>query len=285
MAKSKAVPPASPPAHKKQKSADGPVAAAPRAATPRYPVARAPPHDFLTLFDLLMACGKLDALDLCVLACCSREMRRAVSSAWAGVRAGNSMTLLDSVQRPVDDGDENRQFFGRYVPVDEAGPCVACGCLTRYCHPIVGCLLCAPCGTRAEKAPRNSRLFKYTMISDAGARAHYGVDMEADMTLALRWAQRRLAYTDKTKKQVDARPYAPALAPSLESVLPGRVLVPDDEERPRPHSDVYSSRTTAVFLEREVICLLLEVCGGPRLYTERLLNGDLGLIDPTVFDG
>lgn len=249
--------------------ADPPEAAA---TTASPPAPEAPPvRDFALLLPLLMARGVLDAVDLCTIACCTFELQLAVEGAWARFCAGDPTVVLRSVARPVDDPMLNKVKHAEYAPVGQAKPCLVCKRLTRYRHPVEGSLLCTPCGKSSE----NKRVSPFRMTSQGRACRDFGVAKTADLRLLLRWTERKLPWSSAEKKMVWTNRYAPAIADSLKSVLPGE----DGVEPPRPPTDLYGN-PSYVFLQREIVCLLLEKYGGPRLLTERLLNQDLPFLDP-----
>lgn len=239
--------------------------------------AAAAPRNFVLLLNLLMLCGVLDAIDLMLLSCCSRELQRAVGDAWAGFRAGSPAVLLRSYARPVADAKLNEVKNSDYAPVKEAGPCVLCGVLTRYRHPVESALVCAGCGSDAAD---ESSLLRFRMIAPEEAFQRYGVSRSVDLRLLLRWAERRLPWSDKHSGAVSYDVYAPARGLSVEDVLPT-----DDGPAPaRPPKDVFSNKTAPFVLEHELICLLLERYGGPQLLDERLMNQSLPWLNPASPD-
>lgn len=239
--------------------------------------AAAPPSGSATLvFDLLLASGHLDALDLTVIARCSKDLRRAVDEAWGRIRAGDPTAVLRSVARRVNDPKLNEITHGSFVSVKEAAACVACGTVTRCRHPIEGSLLCAACSVKSETTARLSPLCRFCVINQGGAYPVFGIDKACDLRLLLRYATRKPQWADKEKNLIHGYKYAPALAPTAKAARPTAW----DSVVQRPPADLYDGTPQALFLQREIICLCLEVYGGPKLLNERLRLLDFGLLDP-----
>jgi hypothetical protein len=139
-----------------------------------------PPPPPPLIFDLLFSTGSLDAVTLTALASCSRDLRRAVTDFWAGVRGHNAVAKLKSVV--VVSGANNRRLLQPqpYSPVSEASLCVACHeTTTRFLHPVHGQPLCPRCGSAAETAHCWSPLYEHRMMDEQQAKKRYCLDAAA----------------------------------------------------------------------------------------------------------
>jgi hypothetical protein len=247
-------------------------------ASPAGPCA-APPPPVLLLLNIFMVVGVLDAVDLTVLGQCSRELRGAVAGVWKGVRAGNTATRLRSVERCVDDAAENKAGWKEYVPVSQAGDCVVCGELTRFRHPVEGSMLCAPCGRKGETWSDSSPLSHFAMIAEQNAKKLHGLASSFDLGKHLRFAVRKPWVPDP--KTVWYVKYAPEFADDAKSALKEHQ---DQVARPPRTTALIFVGPSRVFLKRELICLLLEKYGGPKLLKERFRNRQLPPLDPAKPD-
>jgi hypothetical protein len=206
------------------------------------------------VLELMMFAGVLDAVDLCAVARCSRAMRDTVDSG-----------------------------FAEYVPVSRTGKCVLCGALTRFRHPVEGSMLCAPCGTRAERKPSFDAAFdspssRFAMAEESHAKRRYGISLMVDLGNYLPYAKRpawMLEPHDPTRLSYSK--YAPAFAPTAKRALQ------EHEQRTaaRPSAQLCASTLPLqrVFLQRDVVCLLHEKYGGPRTLNERVRHRGLPALD------
>jgi hypothetical protein len=234
------------------------------------------PAFFLLLLKLMMLTGVLDAFDLTVIAQCTREARDAVAYCWEGVRTKNPATRLRSVERLVEDRALNKTGFDEYVLECQAAECVMCGAVTQRRHIVDGSMLCAPCGRKGRFAWAGSPFFRFRMICELLAKDHLGISTGSDLGKHLRFAEWRV---DPKKSGTGYySKYPPGFAAADEIGLNGR-------ERARALARFSSYVSLGrVFLLREVICLLLEKYGGPRLLKERIRNHALPALDPAKPD-
>jgi len=233
------------------------------------------PAFFLLLLKLMMLTGVLDAFDLTVIAQCTREARDAVAYCWEGVRTKNPATRLRSVERLVEDRALNKTGFDEYVSECQAAECVMCGAVTQCRHIVDGSMLCAPCGRKGQFAWAGSPFFRFRMTCELLAKDHLGISTGSDLGKHLRFAGRRGWYS---QQGICYTKYAPEFAAAAKiglNVSARRAALA------RFSSDVSLGR---VFLLREVICLLLEKYGGPRLLKERIRNHALPALDPAKPD-
>lgn len=220
-----------------------------------------------SVFQALLAAGVLDAMMLTALACCSRQLRDSVEDAWAAIRAGTPTVVLKKVERRVDDENENKCSFG-LCPVSQAGPCQACGKLTRFLHPILGTKLCPACGNSAE----------YRMISLNDLRKLYHISPTCMLNKHLRYAFcKRQEYTvtkqcEQCKTTLESSAIVSYHAPKFAANV--RTALAASQRGSHDHLLVHQ-----VFLRREVDCLMLELYGGPKMLKERIMNLNLPCLD------
>lgn len=262
-------------------------------ATPDAATRQPPPPPLI--FDLLFFTGSLDAVTLTALACCSRDLRRAVRDFWEGLRTGNAVTKLKSVvvaaaaskKRPLPPPPVQP-----YGPVSKASLCIACHeTTTRFLHPVHGQPLCPRCGRAAETAHCWSPLYEHRMMDEQEAKKRYCLDAAAPDALAerLRFAVRRATTTvtyatsggGPDVRTVSYTKYAPHYAADAKEAL-FSFPRPVGGEGGSGDNEAGGGETRRVFLRREVAALMLELYGGPQLLQERIRH--LGLEPLRVAD-
>lgn len=276
-------------------SGGGPAADAPPPRPPPPPPPPPPPSINPTLLlDLLLGAGALDAVDLTVLARCSRELRRGVDRAWADFCARKPRVRLRTVARPVDDPAPNEVTHGGYTPeLDGAGPCVECGVVTRFCHDIEGSMLCPACGNKIRSTQQPGYpLYRFGMLGACHVRKFFFVSPDADLRLLLPYAMRKPWVkwpAPATARGEDVRAISfdspPAPTPEVYDTLyapwfctggpsEARRRALSASARPDPTASPDQFPRTPVYLAHHVYALLLEKLGGPVLLKERVCNGE-----------
>lgn len=250
---------------------------------------------YTLLFDLILHTRLLDALDVCALGQCNKELRDACTAFWpkvaksarappnylAAVEAARQhllrstfrdveMRLLSSATRKKLFDVGGKVFISPFVDVSEARPCVLCRQKTCHRHPLLkNTAMCAPCGNKTERAELWSPMVQYRLITENEARARFMLASNVNLKKSLPYIERPAG---------DGAFYAPRSASSVKAARAAARLA---ESGPQGKEEA----KVCVFLLVDVACMVLEVHGGPRLLSERMRNlqeGPLGLRNRTT---
>lgn len=236
------------------------------------------PHHrpYTLLFDLILHTKLLDALDVCALGQCNKELREACTAFWlknasALEEQGGEPPpdhLLRSAFRAVREQRiearrKNILFSSRvehfyHLSLQNARPCVVCLQTTRFQHPLLqGTMMCTPCSEKVQRADLCwSPLVRYKIVTEPEARWLFILSPDVRLDESLPY-----------DVQVAGARYTRGFAASVKGARAGR-RAEDDEAAER--------KIRRVFLLVDVACMVLEIYGGPRLLHERLCNLDRG---------